>query len=121
MESLFDSIGAFLTGLFALAQGGFDGVNQVTGLLIAVIAALVMPAWSRLWATALGAAFIHILIGVVGPMLDGGGLVLPALLTLGFWMTVLALFLGYAIVIAVFFFIKTLFAGGTRARRHAVH
>ena len=45
-------------------------------------------------------------------------LALPPLLTLGFWMTVLALFLGYAIVIAVFFFIKSLFTGGRR-RAHA--
>jgi hypothetical protein len=119
MESLFDSIGAFLNGMFGLAQGGFDGVNQVMGLVIAIIAALIMPAWHRLWATALGAAFVHILIGVVRPMLDGGSLVLPALLTLGFWMTVLALFLGYAIVIAVFFFIKSLFTGGHRRHRHA--
>mgnify|MGYP006157591687 CR=1 FL=1 len=36
MESLIDSITAFLSGLFGLAQGGFDGVNQVMGLLIAV-------------------------------------------------------------------------------------
>jgi hypothetical protein len=118
MESLIDSIGAFLSGFLALARGGFDGVNQVTGLLVAVIAALLMPAWSRLWATALGAAFIHVLIGVIRPVLDGAPFALPDLLTLSFWMTVLALFLGYAIVIAVFFFIKTLFTGGA-ARAHA--
>lgn len=117
MESLFESIGAFLSGLFALAEGGFAGVNQVTGLLIAVIAALIMPAWSRLWATALGAAFVHILIDVLRPVLDGGAFVLPDLLATGFWMTVLALFLGYAIVIAVFFFIKSLFTGRGQGRR----
>lgn len=119
MESLIDSIGAFLSGLLGLAQGGFDGVNQVMGLLIAVIAALLMPAWNRLWASALGAAFVHILIGMVRPVLDGGSLVLPPLLTLSFWMTVLALFLGYAVVIAVFFLIKSLFTGGGRRRAHA--
>ena len=118
MDSLIDSIGAFLSGLFGLAQGGFDGVNQVMGLLIAVIAAILMPAWSRLWATALGAAFVHILVGVIRPALDGAPLVLPPMLTLSFWMTVLALFLGYAIVIAVFFFIKTLLSGGHRRRAH---
>tara|TARA_R110002167_G_scaffold4758_24_gene22443 strand:+ start:434 stop:799 length:366 start_codon:yes stop_codon:yes gene_type:complete len=121
MESLFESLSAFLSGLFALAQGGFDGVNQVTGLLIAVIAALVMPAWSRLWATAFGAALVHILIGVVRPVLDGGALLLPPLLTLNFWMTVLALFLGYAIVIAVFFFIRTLFTGGAHGHHRTAH
>jgi len=119
MESLFDSIGAFLSGIFGLAQGGFDGVNQVMGLLIAVIAALLMPAWSRLWASALGAALVHVAIGVIRPMLDGGALVLPNLLTLAFWMGVLALFLGYAIVIAVFFLIKSLVTGGVGRRRHA--
>ena len=119
MESLIDSIGAFLSGFLALARGGFDGVNQVTGLLVAVIAALLMADWSRLWATALAAAAAHVLIGVVRPVLDGAPFVLPDLLTLGFWMTVLALFLGYAIVIAVFFFIKTLFTGGARHAKHA--
>ena len=116
MESLFDSIGAFLSGIFGLAQGGFDGVNQVMGLLIAVIAALIMPAWSRLWATALGAAFVHVVIVALRPMLDGGAFALPNLLSLPFWMALLALFLGYAIVIAVFFFIKTLFAGRSGGR-----
>ena len=119
MESLFDSIGAFLSTLFGLAQGGFDGVNQVMGLLIAVIAALLMTAWSRLWATALGAALVHVAVGVIRPMLDGGALVLPDLLSLTFWMGVLALFLGYAIVIAVFFLIKSLVTGGGRRTRHA--
>ena len=119
MESLFDSIGAFLGGIFGLAQGGFDGVNQVTGLLIAIIAALLMTAWSRLWATALGAALVHVAIGVLRPVLDGGAFVLPNVLTLGFWMSVLALFLGYAIVIAVFFLIKSLVTGGVGHRRHA--
>ncbi|WP_332655811.1 hypothetical protein [Brevundimonas sp.] len=119
MESLFDSIGAFLTALFNLAEGGFDGVNQVMGLLIAIIAALLMTGWSRLGASALGAALVHIAIGVIRPMLDGGAFVLPDLLSLGFWMTVLALFLGYAIVIAVFFFIKSLVLGGHGRRRHA--
>ncbi|HEY0600074.1 hypothetical protein [Brevundimonas sp.] len=119
MESLFDSIVAILGGVFGLAQGGFDGVNQVMGLLIAVIAALLMPAWNRLWATALGAALVHVAIGVIRPVLDGGAFVLPDLLTLTFWMGVLALFLGYAIVIAVFFFIKSLVTGGGHRAKHA--
>ena len=119
MESLFDSIGAFLSTLFGLAQGGFDGVNQVMGLLIAVIAALLMPAWSRLWATALGAALVHEAIRVIRPVLDGGVFVLPDLLSLGFWMMLLALFLGYAIVIALFFLIKSLVTGGAHSTRHA--
>lgn len=114
MEAFFDQIGNLLSGLFSLTQTGFDGVNQVVGLLIAVIAALVMPAWNRLWATALGAALVHHIVNAVRPVLDGADFALPPLLTLGFWMMTLALFLGYAIVIAVFFLIKTLLTGGHR-------
>ena len=114
MEAFFDQIGNLLSGLFSLTQTGFDGVNQVVGLLIAVIAALVMPAWNRLWATALGAALVHHIVNAVRPVLDGGEFALPPLLTLGFWMMTLALFLGYAVVIAVFFLIKSLLTGGGR-------
>lgn len=116
MEAFFDQVGSLLSGLFSLTQTGFDGVNQVMGLLIAVVAALLMPAWSRLWATALGAAFVHHLINAVRPMLDGGAFALPPVLTLGFWMMTLALFLGYAVVIAVFFLVKSLLTGGHRHR-----
>ncbi|WP_372708406.1 hypothetical protein [Brevundimonas sp.] len=121
MESLIDSIGAFLTGLFGLAQGGFDTVNQITGLVIAVIAALMMTGWSRLWSTSLGAALVFILVGLLRPMLDGGAFVMPPLLTLAFWMTVLALFLGFAVVIAVLFLIKSLFTGRGHGRRRHAH
>ena len=121
MEAFFDQIGALISGLFSLTQSGFDGVNQVVGLLIAVIAALVMPAWSRLWATALGAALMHHIIDAVRPMLDGGQFALPPILTLGFWILTLALFLGYAVVIAVFFLIKTVLTGGLHRRHRHAH
>ena len=116
MEAFFGQIGALLGGVFNLTQAGFDGVNQVMGLVIAAIAALIMPSWSRLWSTALGAALVHHLINAVRPMLDGGAFALPPLLTLSFWMVTLALFLGYAVVIAVFFFIKTLLTGAKTHR-----
>ena len=60
-----------------------------------------------------------ILVGLLLPMLDGGAFVMPALLTLEFWMRVLALFLGFAVVIAVMFFIKSLFVG--RGHGHSRH
>ena len=118
MESLLDSIGALFNGLFSLAQGGFDGVNQITGLIIALISAFLMPAWGRLGPTAVGATLVHIAVGVLRPVLDGGSFALPDILSGGFWLAALALFLGYAIVIAVFFFIKSLFTGAGH-RRHA--
>lgn len=119
MESLIEAIGAFLAGVWALAQSGFDGVNQVVGLIIALVAALMMPAWRALWGAALGATVAHLLIQVLRPVLDGGAFTLPPLMTLSFWMTALALFLGFAVVIAVFFLIKSLIPGVSTRRAHA--
>jgi len=123
MENLVDQIGAFLDGILALASGGFDSVNQVTGLIIALIAALMMGSWRGLASTAAGAVIVDRLVMMLRPALEGGSIALPDIMTTEFWMTVLALFLGYAIVIAVFFFIKTLLTGRAfrsgRAHRHA--
>lgn len=119
MESLIDAIGGFLMGLWALAQAGFDGVNQVVGLIIALVAALMMPAWRALWATAAGATVVHLIVQVLRPVLDGAAFALPPIMTLGFWMTALALFLGFAVVIAVFFLIKSLIPGLGVRRAHA--
>lgn len=122
MESLVDQIGAFLSGIFALASGGFDSVNQVTGLIIALIAALMMSSWRSLGATALGAVIVDRLVMMLRPALDGGSIVLPDIMTMSFWMTALALFLGYAIVIAIFYLIKTILTGAAfRTGRHHRH
>lgn len=121
MEDLLAQLGNLLQGLLALADSGFDGVNQVMGLVIAaVFGFFLMGAWGGLWGSALGATLAHTLIEALRPMLDGGAFLLPDLTEGGFWITRLALFLGYAIVIAVFFFIKTLLTGGLgRKRAHA--
>ncbi|ADK99539.1 hypothetical protein [Brevundimonas subvibrioides] len=122
MDSLFAQLGNLLQGLLALADSGFDGVNQVLGLVIAgVFAFFLMGAWSGLGSAAFGAMVVHTLIEAVRPMLDGGAFALPDLTDMSFWMTRLALFLGYAIVIAVFFFVRTLLTGGFGRRRSHAH
>jgi hypothetical protein len=120
MEEFFAQLGNLLQGLFALADSGFDGVNQVIGLIIAAVFGLfLVGSWRGLWSGALGAVLVHTIVEVLRPMLDGGAFALPPLTELGFWMTRFALFLGYAIVIAVFYFIKTLLGGGHHRRAHA--
>ena len=118
LNDLIAPLGAFFTGILTLAQGGFDDVNQIVGLLIALFAAIFMVSWRGLPGSAAGAAVIHILIDVLRPLLDGGAIALPDILTLGFWTMALALFLGYAVVIAVFFLIKTILGGGRRRHAH---
>lgn len=120
MEEFLAQLGNLFQGLFALADSGFDGVNQIAGLIIAgVFGLFLMGAWRGLWSAALGAVLVHTIVEVLRPMLDGGAFALPPLTELSFWITRFALFLGYAIVIAVFFFIKTLVSGGGHRRAHA--
>ncbi len=122
MEDLLAQLGNLLQGLLSLANIGFDGVNQVLGLIIAgVFGLFLMGAWRGLWGAAFGAMVVHTLVEAIRPMLDGGTFALPDLTDMTFWMTRLALFLGYAIVIAVFFFIKTLLTGGFGRRRAHAH
>ena len=77
-----DMVVAFFTQLWELAQAGFSGVNQVLGLLIALVMALVMHGWRDLWRMAAGAAVIQTIIAAILPMLDGGQLAIPNVLTL---------------------------------------
>lgn len=106
-----DMVIGFFQQLWALAQEGFSGVNQVMGILIALVAVLAMHNWRDLTRTAAGAAVIHVIIGAILPLLNGGEFELPNVVSVTFWMTLLALFLGYAIVIALFFLVKSLFTG----------
>ena len=122
MEYLLAQLGNLLQGLLALADSGFDGVNQVLGLIIAaVFGLLLMGAWRGLWGAAFGAMVVHTLVEAIRPLLDGGSFALPDLTDGGFWLTRLALFLGYAIVIAVVFFVRTLLTGGFGRRRAHAH
>lgn len=121
MEQFLDQLGALFSGFLSLADSGFDGVNQVLGLIIALVAALVMSHWRGIWATAAGATVVHVLIGMLRPVLDGAAFALPDILSVGFWMTALALFLGYVIVIGLFFFVKTVLTGTAFRRHHHAH
>ena len=88
-------------------RAGFNSVNAVQGLIIAAIAALLMPGWRRLPTFVVGATLIHIVVDVLWPVTQGGQIRLPALLELPFWQNAAFLLVGYLIVIAVLFLLRT--------------
>ncbi len=90
---------------------GFAHVNAVLGIVIAVFATYLMPAWRRIWAVALGATIIHLIAKVTLPVLaDKAPFRLPPnLLEPSYWRAAVALYLGYLLVIAIFFVIKKRF------------
>ena len=88
---------------------GFNQVNALEGLIIAIISALFVPAWHRVWAVALGATLVTVILNVLLPVLaDHAAFKLPPLMEPGFWRFVAVLFVGYLVVIGVFFFMKRL-------------
>lgn len=101
---LHELLGFFENGL----RDGFSHVNGALGIIIALVAAYMLHSWKRLWAIALGATVVHLISEIMIPVLaNQARFGLPAdLLELSYWRTAAALYLGYLIVIAVFFFIK---------------
>jgi hypothetical protein len=94
----------FETGL----RDGFANVNGALGIIIALVAAYMLASWKRIWAIALGATVVHLIAEVMIPVLANRGhaALPPDFVELSYWKTALALYLGYLVVIAVFFFIK---------------
>lgn len=104
-------------------RDGFAHVNGALGLIIAVFATYLMTEWKAIWATALGATVAHLISVIMIPVLanERSFQLPPDLLELSYWKTAAALFLGYLVVIAVFFFVKTRLLPSKEAHAHGGH
>jgi len=89
---------------------GFGTVNDPKGLIIALAAVIFMGSWRQWIPVALVATVIYIAIERLAPVLAGSGgeVTLPPLMEESFWTRVLVLFLGYLIILAVFYLIKSM-------------
>jgi hypothetical protein len=101
---LHEFVAFFQNGL----RDGFAHVNGALGIIIALVAAYMLHSWRRLWAVALGATLVHLIAEIMIPVLaNQTRFALPDdLLQMSYWRTATALYLGYLLVIAVFFVIK---------------
>jgi hypothetical protein len=102
----------------AILRDGFANANNPKGILIALAAVVFVSSWRQWLPVALVATIIHVAIDQLAPVLAGGGgsVTLPPLMETSFWTQTGVLFVGYAIVIAVFFLIKGMFfKGGAKA------
>ncbi len=105
-----DQITHFLNVVLDFLREGFDSVNAVEGLVIALIAAIIAPAWDRIWAVALGATLVNLIADVLIPVIARhAAFRLPPVMEFGFWREAVALYVGYLIVIAILMFIKRMF------------
>jgi hypothetical protein len=87
---------------------GFQHVNAVEGLIIALVAAFLMSHWKRLWIVALGATVVNLILDVLIPVVANHAdfRLPPDMMQPSYWRYALTLYVGYLIVIAIFFFIK---------------
>jgi len=105
-----DQIHHYFNVILAFLREGFNNVNVVEGLVIALVAAIVVPAWDRVWTVALGATVVHLMANVLIPVISNHSVFhLPPLMEVSYWRTALSLYVGYLIVISVLLFIKRMF------------
>lgn len=103
-----DQIYQFFDGVLLLFRSGFNQVNAYLGLIIALIASFQLVHWKKLWEVALAALLFHVLAIMLAPVIDHGApLRLPALLEPSVLRNYLAIYIGYLILISVFFFLRT--------------
>ncbi len=103
-----DQILHFLDQILLLFRSGFNQVNAYLGLIIALIASFQLAGWKKLWEIAVAAVLFHIVALMLAPAIDHGAPIrLPALLDVSFWRNLLGMYVGYVILISLFFFLRT--------------
>jgi hypothetical protein len=103
-----ESLGSILNPILDFLQTGFDKVNAVQGLLIALFATVLMRKWAQLFIVAAGATLFYVALNAVIPILTKGGEIkLPRVVDIVFWQDALSFFVGFVIIIAMFFAVKS--------------
>ena len=101
-------------------QLGFTKANAPLGIVIALIAAYLLNSWKRLWFIALGAVLVHVVVEALIPVVTGKGKLQlpPNLLEPSYWRQLAALYVGYLIIVAVFYLLKTMLFRRGHAAAH---
>jgi hypothetical protein len=111
-----DSVHALFDQFVALLREGFGEVNGVRGILIGLAATIFMSSWKQWLPLSLVCVVFHLAVDWIAPILKGGGdLRLPNFFEPGFFNLAGVLFVGYAVIIALFYFVKRLLFKGKAA------
>ena len=102
-----DTLQTFWNDLTVYLQTGFQHINALQGLLIAMGAAYFLHRWGNVFAMAVGAVIVHVIVDVMLPVLaNQAAFQLPPLVDGDYWRYLLALYVGYILVISVFYMVK---------------
>ena len=112
-----DSLGSILNPILDFPKMGFDKVNAWQGLLVALFAVVLMRGWNQLFIIAAGATALYIVVNWAVPIaMNGQEVKLPNVMTSNFWWDAASFFVGFTIIIAMFFAVKSVvFLRGKKA------
>lgn len=119
-----DTLGSILNPILDFLKAGFDKVNAWQGLLIALFAVVLMRKWADLFLIALGAVAVYMIVAYVTPMVTQSQAVrledakLPNVMTGSFWIDVATFFVGFVIIISMFYAVKAVAFGGAKKKAH---
>ncbi|MEQ8747944.1 hypothetical protein [Pyruvatibacter sp.] len=91
---------------------GFNQVNAIQGIIIGILAAFVLREYKRILVVAFGATLIHVIVDTVMPVVQGAEIKLPPLADASWWQYVATLFVGYIVIITVFYILKRMLIRG---------
>lgn len=106
-----ESGGQLINAAIEFLKAGFESVNGVKGLLLALLGAYFLTEWKRIFAVALGAMAAHIVLDTLVNLGWSGAFVLPPFADVAYGEYLLKVYAGYLIVIAVFYLVKSLLKG----------
>lgn len=114
-----ESLNQFWADLQVYMEAGFTHINALQGLLIAMVAAYLLHRWASVFAIAIGATVVHVIFDVMLPVLaNSAPFKLPPLIEADYWRYVLTLYVGYVIVITVFYVVKRVVLRGGYEEAH---
>ena len=102
-----EAVWGYLDQALDFMRRGYANVNAVQGLLIAFGAAYLMTDYRRILVISFGATLVHLAFDVMLPVLaNGAAFKLPPIFEQWYWEYALSLFVGYLVVISIFYLIK---------------
>lgn len=102
----------YLNQALAWARMGFDTVNSIQGLVIALIAAILMNRYGRILVYSVGATVVHELVNIGRNFYAGAANPLPDYLNMEVLQLVGIRFIGYLIAISLIYMVRRLFFRG---------
>ncbi len=114
-----ETVQPYLDAIWSFLSAGFNEANQAKPLLIALAATIFMQSWRQWLGVGLLAVIVHIAVDVIVPVLaNQGQFRLPPIMTGEFWYLNASRYVGYLIVIAIFFTVKRVLFRNKPAAAH---